>query len=132
MSKAELVRRLNQVHRETLVMVQKFSKEDFDRKAPAASWTARDLFVHLASWNREARQALAEGRQVPECGGLQTEALTLSKAMDAFRQSHDSLVSGFQHTPANPESTAVLEQTIRHYQIHHNDLNVLIASFRPH
>lgn len=135
MSKAELLRRLNDVHRGTLLLVQTFSKEDFDRKAPAAAWTALDLFAHLSSWNRDAGEALAQGRPVPECRISPPSADTpraLPKVMDEFRKSFDSLLSVSRRTPANPATHAVLDQSIRHYQIHQNDLNALIASFRPH
>ena len=148
MSKSELIRRLSHVHREALVTVQKFTKEDFERKAPAEEWSAKDLFAHLAAWNREARQyigglnangspALQDCREVPAAGA--ERPLNLAKVMADFRSSLDAIVTAFEKTPAakvDPDaaeiSSGTVTKVIRHYQVHQNDLNALVGSFRPH
>ncbi len=128
MSKAELLRRLNQAHRDTPVSVQQFSKDDFDRKASAASCAAFDVFAHPAAWNREARQTLAEGGPVSKCVGMLPDAEMRGpqKVMDEFRQSLESAVSAFLRKVASPDAVAVIEQT------HQDNLMILCASCRPH
>lgn len=134
MTKAEMLRRLNDVHRETLILVQKFSKEDFAKKAAGASWTALDLFAHLAAWNQEAKEALAQGIPVQECRQMSAETgkHALATVMTDFRHSYDSLAATLRRTPGSAGPGEVLDNAIRHYQTHQNDLKALIASFRPH
>jgi hypothetical protein len=147
MSKSELVRRLSHVHRETLAMVQKFSKEDFEKKAPAAEWSARDMFAHLAHWNREATQLI--GRQkaldssaatLQECHDVPLASEpSLARVMEDFRASLEAMVRAYGKTPpakvdpGTAETNAdAIASIIRHYQTHQNDLKILLSSFRPH
>ncbi len=137
MSKAELIRRLNQAHRETLMLVQEFSRQDFDKKAPGAAWSAKDVFAHLARWNRDARQALSKHSPLGQCGEMPVigDDRPLPKVMDDLRQSLETLLAAFGTAPTlqkDASSGAVIESVVRHYQTHQNDLKLLIGSFRPH
>jgi hypothetical protein len=143
--KAELLQRLNQAHREILLLVQGFSQQDFDRKAPAASWSAKDVFAHLARTNRlmlrtiEAMNSgpvFAAPPAPPDCTEIPTDGggLSLAKTMDEFRVSQRAIVTmlGRAGTEQVAKSAGYLNFIVRHYQIHQNDLKVLAGSFRPH
>jgi uncharacterized protein (TIGR03083 family) len=146
MTKSELVRQLSAVHRETIAMVQKLSKEDFEKKAPAAEWSARDLFAHLAHWNREATGLIGTGspagteKDVLGCHDIPPAAeLGLAKVMEAFRSSLEGMIRAYGKAPSariDPHgadaSSATIASIIRHYQKHQNDLKILLSSFRPH
>ncbi len=149
MSKSELIRRLSHVHREALVDRSEIhAKRISSAKLRLQEWSAKDLFAHLAAWNREARQyvgrlktangspALQDCREVPAAGA---EPLNLAKVMADFRSSLDAIVTAFEKTPAakvDPDaaeiSSGTVTKVIRHYQVHQNDLNALVGSFRPH
>ncbi len=137
MGKAELTQRLSEVHRETLAMVQTFGKEDFERKAPAAEWSAIDLFAHLADWNREAAAAIGHGAgaRLPDLGGCREVPASgksgLARVMESLRSSLEAVLKAYVKAPSGTGAEAV-SNVIRHYQTHQNDLKVLVGSLRPH
>jgi hypothetical protein len=137
-----LIKRLDEVHRGTLVLVQRFSQEDFNRKAPAAEWSVKDLFAHLTLWNREALAALestageAPLNPAPPCRGIPAGggAPTLRKVMEEFRNSEHALVGHIGRGKRRDAERIAryVEDVIRHYQSHQNDLRIFVNSLRPH
>lgn len=113
MNKAEMLQRLNEVHRRVLKLVQDFDKTDFEQPGAAGEWTAKDMFGHLAFWNWEAKRAIelaVQGERptpwldanVQESNTREAAArkdVPLHKIMDDFRRSHKSLTALVERTP---------------------------------
>ena len=123
MNKQDLISDLEDEYRSLLELVQDFGRDDFQKPGAAGTWTALDVFGHLAFWNGEAKKAIALAlrgeRPDPwllsddEPINAREQALRrswpLPKVMDEFRRSVLALVA---------EISAASEQQLERESIH--------------
>ena len=107
MSKQDLSSELDDEYRSLLELVQDFGRDDFLKPGAAGTWTALDVFGHLAFWNSEAKKAIAlalrgerpdpwlvsDDEPVNAREQAQRRSWPLPKVMDEFRRSILALVA---------------------------------------